>query len=188
MGITLYVSGVSCSGKTTLAHRLLNYFQEYYPTNTHSLIHQDDFYRTDICNDIPIYFWETIDSIDVTKLSSNIEQAAAISDIVIVEGFLLFHPLLLQLSTHLIYLDIDFATAQIRRNNRSIGDDCFIDPPGFFETTVWTQFFKSEYNVYTLENPPRNWIKVNGNDNSGHQLLSLISQLSLSDIFQTLSL
>lgn len=153
------VSGVTCSGKSTLATSLLSFLSNspkdsaVYRIRIHQvrLIRQDDYFYK---RDSPHHTWitemnyinrEIMSALDMPRMISDIETIihGACSDqpvdntvnILIIEGFLIFnHPKVLSLCDVRIQVQITQAVCRERRKLRSYNPP---NPNGYFEAFIW---------------------------------------------------
>ncbi|KAL0219576.1 hypothetical protein P9112_005229 [Eukaryota sp. TZLM1-RC] len=154
MPTILGIVGVSCSGKSYLASAL----HHTIPLST--LIQQDSFYHQ--CETTSLLYWESIESIDHVELTNCIIESSNKYSVVIVEGFLLHHPLLAPLFTHFVILDIPFEVGNSRRSNRVLADGDFSDPVGHYQF-VWDTFHSCKFNLFEVNNN-RNYLLLSGTD------------------------
>ena len=152
------INGIDCAGKTTLAKDLSGQLKQSGINN--EIFHIDDFnnekveketYRAFASgnwneNDFDRYY-ESI--IDFQKAREAIKKAAAINEIVIVEGIFIFRPKLKITFDYRIYLEVDasVALARFEQRRRLQGD---ARPVEIFED-IWVR----AHNRYVSEVNPR---------------------------------
>lgn len=153
------VSGVTCSGKSTLATSLLSFLSNspkdsaVYRIRIHQvrLIRQDDYFYK---RDSPHHTWipdmnyinrEIMSALDMPRMLSDIESIIYGScndqpvdgsiNILIIDGFLIFnHPEVLGLCDLRIEVQISQAICQERRKLRIYNPP---NPCGYFESFIW---------------------------------------------------
>ena len=139
------LSGVTCSGKTTTAHKLLRSIK-----NPIKIISQDDYFKDEnspnlkYVPDLKCYNWDSLTSLEMNKMLQDIRQLLQsetnMFSILIIEGFsiLNFEPIK-QLCDLKIYLLLDFNEARDRRKLRTYQPP---DKPNYFEKCAWPQHLK----------------------------------------------
>lgn len=149
----LGLSGVTNSGKTTIAGKLV----EKYPNAVH--IKQDDYFLSE---DDPRHVfvqglghqnWELLSSLDMDKMVDDIQRTLAVETtelrLLILDGFLLFmDPRTSNVCQLKIYLDLDFETCRIRRCTRAYDPP---DVPGYFERVVWPEAQSAKRQALSLD-------------------------------------
>lgn len=147
------VSGVTCSGKSTLATSLLSFLSNTAEHRIHQLrlIRQDDYFYK---RDSPHHTWipemnyinrEIMSALDMPRMIGDIDSIinGACSDqavdhsinILIIEGFLIFnHPKVLSLCSVRIEVQITQAVCRERRKLRTYNPP---NPIGYFEAFLW---------------------------------------------------
>ena len=133
------IGGARRAGKTTLAERLKQYFQQEGKPTT--ILHQDEFVfpieQIPRINDL--VDWECPASIDFRKLRQAIEERLGRFRVVLVEGLLAFaDPAVDELYDKKIFLDIDEATFRERKaSDRRWGME-----PTWYVDHIWNSYCK----------------------------------------------
>lgn len=159
------VSGVTCSGKSTLATSLLSCLSNSLEDTANPaerrilqvrLVRQDDYFYK---RDSPQHTWipemnyinrEIISALDMPRMISDVESIIhgscsdhpfdATVNILLIEGFLIFnHPKLLSLCDVRIEVQITQTICRERRKLRTYNPP---NPPGYFETFIWPLYEK----------------------------------------------
>ena len=152
------INGIDCAGKTTLAKDLSGQLKQSGIKN--QIFHIDDFNNPKVENETYRAFasgnWNENDFdryyesiIDFQKAREAVEEAAAINEIVIVEGIFIFRSQLNHIFNYRIYLEVDAAIALTRfeQRRRLQGD---VRPVEIFED-IWVR----AHNRYVSEVNPR---------------------------------
>lgn len=85
--------------------------------------------------------------------------------IILLDGFLLLHDEeLLTLVDFTLFFKTNYQSLRHRREKRkyTVGEDVWIDPPGYFDEFVWPGYFK--YHKNRFENEDENTVKLTGGD------------------------
>jgi len=131
------IGGISRSGKTTLAKKLLSYF----PGKKKAIIHQDDYINAGY--NIPVIGdqidWEDPDSIDFQNLSYDFHWMADNLDVLILEGLFAFQNVELNSKfDKKILLRIDFKTFMTRKKQ----DKRWGEIPEWYFHHIWNSYSK----------------------------------------------
>lgn len=154
------ISGVTCSGKSSLATSLLSFLSNPLQDSAEHRIHQvrlirqdDYFYK----RDSPHHTWipemnyinrEIMSALDMQRMISDIEACIyglcqpidGTINILLIEGFLIFnHPKVLSLCNVRIEVQITQAVCRERRKLRTYNPP---NPIGYFESFIWPFYEK----------------------------------------------
>jgi uridine kinase len=134
MGIVIGIGGVSRSGKSSLSKQI----REWYSQNTVEILSMDEYVFPE--SHIPKVRdetdWEVPDSVDYEKLASAISHSREKTDLLIVEGILIFNDLKVSaLFDKKIFIDIDYETFITRKKA-----DTRWNEPGWYIEHIWTSY------------------------------------------------
>jgi uridine kinase len=134
VGIVIGIGGVSRAGKSTLAGKIASWL----PNKKVSILEMDDFVFPEqqipkIKNETD---WEVPESVDYTRLAKSIAEEKNSSDIVIIEGIMIFNdPKILALYDRKIFIEIDYDSFILRKRK----DKRWEIPDWYFEH-IWTSY------------------------------------------------
>lgn len=136
MGLVVGIGGVSRAGKSTLASQI----SEMYPELKVQIINMDKFVLPQ--KDIPLIHgvtdWEIPESVDYPQLTQAVEESKLRTDLVLVEGILIYNdPNLLQKFDLKIFVDIPKSVFERRKKN----DDRW-EIPSWFMKHIWASYLK----------------------------------------------
>ncbi|CAI6360915.1 unnamed protein product [Macrosiphum euphorbiae] len=155
--LVIVIAGVTCGGKTTIANRLTNTFNDI------SILHQDDFYYTkyeDHLESIPelnYHAWDKISAYDMNKMMTAIDSQT--SKILVLEGILLLDDIrILNLADLTFFTILDKEICWDRRVARTYLPP---EPPGYFEKYAWPEY---ERHLEMIKKKKTDVIFLNGSD------------------------
>ena len=134
MGIVIGIGGVSRAGKSTLARNIASWLSN----KKVYILEMDDFVFPEeripkIKNETD---WEVPESIDYTRLAKAIAEEKRSTDVVIIEGIMIFNdPKLLALYDRKIFIEIDYESFILRKSK----DKRWEIPDWYFEH-IWTSY------------------------------------------------
>ncbi|XP_022168546.1 nicotinamide riboside kinase 1 isoform X1 [Myzus persicae] len=134
--LVIVIAGVTCGGKTTIANRLTNTFNDV------SILHQDDFYYTnyeDHLESIPelnYHAWDKISAYDMDKMMATIDSQT--SNILVLEGILLLDDIrIFNLADLTFFIVLDKKNCRDRRVARTYLPP---EPSGYFDKYAWPEY------------------------------------------------
>jgi len=134
LGIVIGIGGISRAGKSTLARKITSWL----PENNVSTLEMDDFVFPEeqipkIKNETD---WEIPESVDYSRLATAISKEKKRTDIVIVDGIMIFNdPKLLALYDRKIFVEIDYETFILRKRK-----DRRWKIPEWYHEHIWTSY------------------------------------------------
>lgn len=150
--IIIGVSGVTCSGKTTLAKSLYDYFSCAADVNSVQLLRQDDYFYK---KHSPKHTWiphlnyinrEIQSSLDMDRMHSDIDNILKNectepgNNMLIIEGFLIWNDSRIrELCTVKMSIRIPYEVCLERRKTRIYNPP---NPSGYFEEFIWPFYLK----------------------------------------------
>ncbi|XP_012054549.1 PREDICTED: nicotinamide riboside kinase 1 [Atta cephalotes] len=147
------ISGATCSGKSTLANKI----HDYFPTSV--LVCQDNYFlppgdpRHVKIQELNHVNWELSTSLDMQKMYSDVIKILQSPEknpidskkLLILDGFLLFeHKAITDLCDYKYFLTLTKEQCWKRRKNRIYEPP---DVPGYFDKIVWPEFVKYKNEV-----------------------------------------
>ncbi|XP_025207976.1 nicotinamide riboside kinase 1, partial [Melanaphis sacchari] len=173
--LVIVIAGVTCGGKTTIANRLVDIF------NNISILHQDDFYYTkheDHLESIPelnYHAWDKISAYNMNEMMIAIDSQT--SNILVLEGILLLDDIrILNLADLIFFTVLDKKNCWDRRVTRTYLPP---EPPGYFDKYAWPEYEKHFEKIKKKSNV----IFLNGTDSIDFNtsiIVNHINQLLLS--------
>lgn len=154
--LCVVIAGVTCGGKTTISNNIKNSFSNV------SVLHQDDFYYTDLdkLESIPelnYHAWDKITAYDMDRFMISINFQT--SDILVLEGILLLDDVrVIKLANIIFFIVLDQNNCRNRRVLRTYVPP---DPTGYFDKYVWPEY---EKHLRKIKNGNHSIIFLNGSD------------------------
>ncbi|XP_059612848.1 nicotinamide riboside kinase 1-like isoform X2 [Phlebotomus argentipes] len=142
------ISGTTNSGKTTLATLLRDRLTA--EVGSVQVINQDNYFLPEDhpqhqhIDQLGHVNWDILTALDMDRMIRDVEavlsQATASTNVLIIEGFLVFnHPLLVEVCSPKFHLHVPYEVAYARRRTRTYSPP---DYSGYFETCVWPMYEK----------------------------------------------
>ncbi|XP_014215704.1 nicotinamide riboside kinase 1 [Copidosoma floridanum] len=159
--IIIGISGLTCSGKTTIAKKIQETLEDSV------LISQDNYFlsvddpRHTLVPELNHLNWEILTSLDMSKMYSDVmktisslssnntleDKTCSETKILILEGFLLFnYEPIADLCQLRYFLDLSREICWNRRSNRVYNPP---DVPGYFDTVVWPEYLKHKEEIFS---------------------------------------
>jgi len=169
--INIIIAGVTCSGKTTISHKIVSKIKNV------AILHQDDFYYTDYKNhldrlpELDYYLFDKINAYDMDKMMVSINSQSA--NILVLEGILLLEDSrILKLADLIFFMVLDKNTCWERRKARTYLPP---EPNGYFDKYAWPEY---EKHLSMVKKKNLNIIFLNGSDSIDLNLSIVVNHIN----------